>query len=170
MGPLFLMSDFNLPWKASQEASSTSWGIKAHSRSSSNFKLSRESWGVLQTWSITAQCAVAVGPSLPICTVPSLLVHHCTLCRHCWSITATCTVLSLLVHHCTLCHHCWATAANAEVADAALDRTHFLRPMEKKVLYKILFYLMILLTYKTLQSTHALTQPVGPKRYYAANL
>ena len=47
--PLFLMTDFNLHWKASQEACSTSWGIKAHSHSSSNFKLSTESWGVLQT-------------------------------------------------------------------------------------------------------------------------
>ena len=43
------MTDFNLHWKASQEACSTSWGIKAHSHSSSNFKLSTESWGVLQT-------------------------------------------------------------------------------------------------------------------------
>ena len=43
------MPDFNLPWKASQEARSTSWGIKAHSHSSSNFKLFSESWGVLQT-------------------------------------------------------------------------------------------------------------------------
>ena len=31
--PLFLMTDFNLPWNASQEARcSTSWGIRAHSR------------------------------------------------------------------------------------------------------------------------------------------
>ena len=43
------MTDFNLPWKASQEALSTSWRIKAYSRSSSNFKLSSESWRVLQT-------------------------------------------------------------------------------------------------------------------------
>ena len=43
------MTDFNLPCKALQEARSTSWGIKAHSRRSSNFKLSSESWGVLQT-------------------------------------------------------------------------------------------------------------------------
>ena len=43
------MTDFNLPWKASQETRSTSWGIKAHSRSSSDFKLSSEPWGVLQT-------------------------------------------------------------------------------------------------------------------------
>ena len=45
---LFLMTDFNLPWKASQEARSTSWGIKAYSRSSSYFKLSSESY-LLQT-------------------------------------------------------------------------------------------------------------------------
>ena len=49
MAPLFLMTDFNLPKKASQEARTTSWGIKAHCRSSSNFKLSCESWKVLQT-------------------------------------------------------------------------------------------------------------------------
>ena len=47
--PLFLMPCFNLPWKASQEARGTFWGINAHSRSSSNFKLSSELWGVLQT-------------------------------------------------------------------------------------------------------------------------
>ena len=49
MAPLFLLADFNLPWKASQQARNTSWGIKAHSRSSSKIKLSGESWGVLQT-------------------------------------------------------------------------------------------------------------------------
>ena len=46
---LFLMTDFNLLWKASQESCSTYWRIKAHSHSSSNFKLSSESWVVLQT-------------------------------------------------------------------------------------------------------------------------
>ena len=35
--PLFLITDFNLPWKASQEACSTSWEIKAYSRSSCKF-------------------------------------------------------------------------------------------------------------------------------------
>ena len=42
------MTDFCLPWKASHRARSISWGIKAHSRSISNFKLSSESWA-LQT-------------------------------------------------------------------------------------------------------------------------
>ena len=46
---LVLMTYFNLPCKASQEPRSTSWGIKAHSSSNYNFKLSTESWGVLQT-------------------------------------------------------------------------------------------------------------------------
>ena len=49
MGPFIFNTDFNLLWKASQEVCSTCWAIKAHSRSSSNFKLASEKLGILQT-------------------------------------------------------------------------------------------------------------------------